>query len=132
MLAWLVSVTLAVAESLGFASLVARTVTVAGDGSAFGAVYVVVLEPGPFVTVPKVEFPPTIPFTSQVTEVSCEPETCAVNDCVAPSAMVAVDGFTLTLIGPRMVTAMDADLAGSAAGVAVMATVFGDGGTAGA
>jgi hypothetical protein len=100
MLAELVIVTVAVFDALAFAWLVARTVTVAGDGTEAGAVYVVVLVPGTFVTEPKVEFPPGIPFTSHVTLVSNVPETSAENACVAPRATLAVSGLTVTAICP--------------------------------
>jgi hypothetical protein len=75
MLASLVSVTVAVLETFVFAWLVARTVTVTGEGSETGAVYVVVSAPELFVTDPKVEFPPMTPFTSQVTLVFGDPVT---------------------------------------------------------
>ncbi len=73
-----VKVTVALAEMLGFALLRARTVTAPPGGRLCGAVYVVwsglACE---FRIVPTVVFPPTIPFTSQVTVASCAPVTVA-------------------------------------------------------
>src|SRR5271154_3575175 len=44
------------------------------------------------VTVPSVAFPPSIPFTFQVTAVSVIPVTVAVNCCAAPAATFTFDG----------------------------------------
>ena len=73
-----VKVTVALAEMLGFALLLARTVTEPPGGRLCGAVYVVlsgsVCE---FRIVPSVAFPPTTPPTSHVTVASCAPVTTA-------------------------------------------------------
>jgi hypothetical protein len=79
-----------------------------------------------------VELHPAIPFTSHVTLVSAEPETCAVNACVAPSATLTFCGFTLTVICPWIVTITVAAFDGSATGVAVIVTTLGDGARLGA
>ena len=78
---------------------IAVTETEAGLGTAVGARYKasfavprIVVE-----TMPLVEFPPLTPFTCQVTPVLLEPETLAVNDCVASVAMVMTLGEMVTL-----------------------------------
>src|ERR1700758_1385672 len=59
-----VMVTLALPDFAASATLVAVTLTVAGDGGTDGAVYTAVL--GPFgAIVPTVAFPPAIPLTLQ-------------------------------------------------------------------
>ena len=69
------TVTCAVADLVGSSIDVAVTVTVAGDGTAAGAVY----EPVE-VIVPTVALPPETPSTSQATpEVLCALLTVAVN-----------------------------------------------------
>jgi hypothetical protein len=65
-------VTLADPLALGDATLTAVTVTLAGDASTFGAVYVPLAE-----IVPALEFPPACPFTSHITAVSDVPVTVA-------------------------------------------------------
>jgi hypothetical protein len=130
--ALLVSVTLAIPAALGFAALTAWTMTVVGEGNADGAVYVVTFAPEIFVTVPMVAFPPTMPFTSQVTLVFADPVTCAVNCCVDESATLADPGVTTTLTCALIVTFIDAALVGSAAGVAATVITDGDGAVTGA
>jgi len=76
--------------------------------------------------------PPTIPFTSQVALSSCAPVTVAVKGCERPSSTLAEAGETLTETMALIVTATDATLVGSAAGVAVTITVSGEGALAGA
>ena len=66
------NVTMAEARSWGFAWLIAVTVTLAGLGMTVGAVYSPVPE-----IVPKIEFPATTPFTSQIMVVFAEPEATA-------------------------------------------------------
>ena len=56
-------VTAALADLVGSATLTAVTVTVDGDGSDEGALYVPRL-----LMVPTVEFPPVTPLTFQVTD----------------------------------------------------------------
>jgi hypothetical protein len=97
-----------------------------------GAVYVVVLVPAMFVTVPTVAFPPTMPFTSHVTFVFALPVTCAEKVCVEESGTLAVPGVTTTLTGGIIVTVIENAFVGSAAGVAVMATTLGVGAEIGA
>jgi hypothetical protein len=73
-----VSVTIAFAEMFGLALLLARTVTELPGGREAGAVYTVLLgSVCEFKIVPTCEFPPTTPFTSQLTVVSNVPVTCA-------------------------------------------------------
>jgi len=93
---------------------------------------VVVLAPKIFVTVPNAAFPPTIPFTSQMTFVFRLPVTCAVNCCVADRATLAVAGLTVTLTGGRIVTFMMEARVGSAAGAAVSVMTPGEGASTGA
>jgi hypothetical protein len=76
----------------GAATLVAVTVTLAGDGRSPGAVYSPVFE-----IVPTVAFPPATPFTLHVTRVSVVPVTVAVNGCVAPRKTIALIDATLTV-----------------------------------
>jgi hypothetical protein len=70
-----ISVIVADPLALGFAALTAVTVTLAGDGIPFGAVYVAA-SPLPTI-IPTPEFPPAIPFTSHVTFVFEVPATTA-------------------------------------------------------
>jgi hypothetical protein len=126
-------VTVAVAAIAGFALLRARIETDAPGGKLSGAVYVVlsgsVCE---FTIVPVVVLPPTVPLTSHVTLLSCDPVTTAWKACVLPSATVAAVGNTDTLTMETMVTDRDVALDGSASGAAVICTVAGDGANAGA
>jgi len=128
-----VKVTVALAETAGFALLRARTVTEPPAGEPSGAVYVVlsgsVCE---FTIVPTVLSPPTIPLTSHVTVASCAPVTTAWNACVLPSAIVAAGGDTETLTVETIVTDTAVAFEGSASGVAVICTVAGAGGNEGA
>src|SRR5947209_3537436 len=84
-------VTLALALLVVSATLVATTVWLP---LAAGAVYRPEVE-----IVPVVEFPPETPSTPQVTAVLVEPETVAVNCCVAFATSVAEAGVMLTLTG---------------------------------
>jgi hypothetical protein len=84
--------TLAAPLADGAATLVALTVTLAGDGKSPGAVYSPALE-----IVPTVAFPPSTPFTLHVTRVSVVPVTVAANACVAPKNTIALVGATLTV-----------------------------------
>lgn len=77
----------------GSAWLVARTVTLAGEGRICGAAYWPVAE-----IVPTAAFPPAIPFTLQVTDVFEVPVTVAVKVCVCPRNNEAFPGRTLTVI----------------------------------
>lgn len=86
--------TLAEPESDAFADKTAVTVTVAGLGMVFGAVY----NP-PEVMVPAAALPPGVPFTCQVTPVFVVPVTVAMNCVLAPGLTVTVAGVTVTVIG---------------------------------
>src|SRR5579864_2411843 len=92
-------VTVAVADFVGSACEIAVTETDAGLGTADGARY----SPSLFVpntvveTSPFVELPPLTPLTCQVTAVFVDPETVAVNGCVASVAIVIAPGEIATL-----------------------------------
>jgi hypothetical protein len=70
---------------------VALTVTVLGEGSEDGAVYLPEES-----MVPRVEEPPAILFTNQVTEVFGVPETVTENAAELPARTLAVEGETAT------------------------------------
>jgi hypothetical protein len=82
-----------VAVAVESAALTARTVTRLFPESAVGAVKI----PAELM-VPVETAPPLTPFTCQVTELFEDPETVALNDFVAPTRTVAVDGETATLM----------------------------------
>jgi len=87
-------VTLALADFVASAWLVAVTCTADGDGRSCGAVYV------PSVAiVPTAALPPTIEFTLHVTPVSLLFVTVAANFFVLPSSTEALAGETLTWVG---------------------------------
>jgi hypothetical protein len=128
-----VMVTLALPDFIVSATLVAVTLTVAGDGGAGGAVYTAVF--APFGTmVPTVEFPPAIPFTVHVTPVAGFPVpfTLAVITCAPPSGRVTGLGVTVTTMSSFRSTAADALAAEFALLTASTVTLAGDGSTAGA
>src|SRR5262249_52485141 len=75
------------------ASLLALTITVAGDGRSAGAVYA-----PSFVIVPTAPLPPATPFTAQITAVSVEFFTLAVKLAVFPSTTDPLLGVTTTCI----------------------------------
>src|SRR5690242_8776164 len=79
------TVTVDVANAVLSAELVALTVTVDGLGGVAGAVYKPLEE-----MVPAVEFPPTTPFTAQITAVFEVLVTVAVNCCVPEVGTVAL------------------------------------------
>jgi hypothetical protein len=89
----LVTVTAAEADDAPFATLVARMLTVTGEGRMAGAVYT----PAALI-VPTVEFPPLMPFTLHVTAVFDVPETVAVNGCCAPSNTFTDRGDIVTVM----------------------------------
>ncbi|MGH9690878.1 MAG: hypothetical protein ACRD4C_07345 [Candidatus Acidiferrales bacterium] len=100
-----VIVTVALADSELSATLVAVTVTVAGEGGTAGAVYndvVVLLE----VTIPVAGSPPATPFTLHITadEAMPVPVTLAVNASPPSVGTVAVVGEMLTTILPGALT----------------------------
>jgi hypothetical protein len=96
-------VTLAEADFEVSATLVAVTVTTAGEGRMAGAVYRPVVEsldaPLPAI-VPSTAFPSAIPLTLQITFVVAlpAPVTVAVKTCAPPVGTVAVNGEMLTTI----------------------------------
>jgi hypothetical protein len=86
--------TLAFADFVLSAWLVAVIVTVAGLGTALGAVYI---PPGEIV--PNVLLPPATSFTDQFTAVLLDPLTLAVKFCVPLVKIAADEGETLTETG---------------------------------
>jgi hypothetical protein len=94
-----VTVTVALPDFVPSAALVAVTVTVAGEGGAFGAVYSAVVALVAAI-VPTVGFPPAIPFTLQFSPALGSPlavtVTVAVNTCSPPVGTLA--GFGATVI----------------------------------
>jgi hypothetical protein len=103
-----VMVTLAVADFDGSATLITMTLTVEGDGGTAGATYSA--PAGPLgVIVPRIELPPTMPFTLQVTalEDAPAPVILAVNACPAPVETVAEVGEIPITIPPVSVTMAD-------------------------
>jgi len=111
----------------GSAELVAVTVTVAGDGTAEGAVY----SPVPL-TVPQAAALHPAPCTAQVTAVFELPTTDAFSCCVAPVATEVLAGVTVTTTTDTIVTVADAVLLGSAMLVAITLALAGEGATTGA
>ncbi len=127
-----VMVTVAEADLVVSACEMAVTVTVAGLGTAAGAVKTPSVE-----IVPVVAFPPVTPFTCQVTAVLVVFCTVAVKACAAPAVTLAVPGAIEILTGGGdegavMVTVAEADLVASACEMAVTVTVAGLGTVAGA
>lgn len=88
----LVMIIAVVADLVGSAWLVAATCTVAGEGKSAGAVYT-----PSAVMVPLAAFPPAAPFTLQLTAVSAELLTVAMNSCVLPKRTEPLAGVTVTL-----------------------------------
>ncbi len=84
------------------------------------------------VIVPSVALPPTMPLTSQMTLVSLNPLTVAEKGCERPSSTLAEGGEIVMPPTALIVTVNAVALAGSAAGVAGITIVFGEGGVAGA
>jgi hypothetical protein len=87
------------------ATLVAVTVTIGGDGTAAGAIYVAPLAPLATM-VPTVELPPAIPLTLQVTAVEGlpVPVTFAMKTCAPAAGTFAEAGDTLTTTSSSSVT----------------------------
>jgi hypothetical protein len=81
-----------VPDAVESAALTARTITVLGFGTMFGAVY----KPDALI-VPVAVFPPATPLTCHVTKVFEDPVMTALSDWVAPPLTVAPDGETLTV-----------------------------------
>lgn len=113
----------------GSATLVATSVTVAGEGALAGAVYNPPLE-----TVPQVEPLHPVPESVQRTDVLVLPVTVAENCCCPPVTTRAVDGSTLTETEEAdwMTTVAELDFVGSATEVAVTVARDGLGMVAGA
>ena len=77
--------------------------------------------------------PPATPFTDQLTLVLVDPVTVAPNGCVAETCTEALVGETDTdTVAGVIVTVAEALLVGSAALVALIVTVAGEGTLAGA
>ena len=100
----------------------AVTVTIAGEGTAIGAVYTPVDE-----IIPTVELPPATSLTNQLTAIFEDPVTVAMKVCVMPVCTLALAGVIDTATGAAMVTCAEADFVVSAAEVAVTVTVAGEG-----
>jgi hypothetical protein len=84
------------------------------------------------VIVPKVEFPPAAPFTSQVIVAPAWAHRLAINTCDCPSATVAVVGEIALLAAQLIITLALADFVPSATLVAVTVTFAGFGAEDGA
>lgn len=128
-----VIVTVALADFIVSAALVAVTVTLGGEGTFAGAVYVALA--APFATiVPTVEFPPATPFTPHVTAVDGAPDplTVAVKPCAAFVATFALVGEISTTMSSCSITLADPLALGDATLTAVTVTVAGEGSTFGA
>jgi len=82
-----ITTTLAEAVFVASACDLAITVAVGGLGTVLGAVY----SPAASI-IPKVVFPPVIPFTCQVTALFVVPVTVAEKNCVLPSGTLACVG----------------------------------------
>lgn len=103
-----VIVTVALPVLVVSATLVAVTVTLAGEGTTLGAVYVA--PSFPFAKIePTVAFPPAMPLTLQVTVVFGLPLpiTVAEKTCAPPVDTVADAGATLTAMSSFNVTLAD-------------------------
>ena len=72
---------------------------------------------------PRLVFPPSMPFTLQLTDESGAPVTVAVNCCVCEVPRDTLDGATEMAIASSSVTTALSELAGAAALVAVTLTV---------
>jgi hypothetical protein len=122
-----VMVTTAVSDLVWSAFDVAVTFTVDDAGGASGAVYTPRFE-----TVPKVELPPFVLFTDQLTDVSAAFCTVEVNVKVLPVWTVAVFGVTDTATAGPMFRFTTADTDVFATAAARITTVAGFGCTNGA
>ena len=88
-----VMVTCALADLVASATLVAVTVTVAGEGAVAGGVYLPLAS-----TVPRAGLPPATPLTLQATAVLLTPVTEAVKGMAAPPASVVAEvGLMVTV-----------------------------------
>lgn len=109
--------TVALADLVGSACEVAVTLTVAGFGTAPGAVYKPEDE-----TVPHAEPLQPAPLTLHVTAVSVEPVTVALNCCCAPVSTCANVGLIVTATGVLIETAAVPKTLVSAREVAITVT----------
>lgn len=109
----------------------ALIVTGFAEGTTAGAVYIAEFAPVA-VTVPTVELPPTVPFTSHVTVVPSATQSDAEKVCVAPATMLTVPGEMEFAAAHEIVTLAVAAFDESAMLVAVTETTAGAGGIAGA
>jgi hypothetical protein len=103
-----VIVAVALPDFVPSAALVAVTITLAGEGTAAGAVYSAVV--ALVVTiVPTVEFPPAIPLTLHVNPAAGSPlaVVVAVNTCAPPVGTFAVGGATEIEMSSSSVTLAD-------------------------
>ncbi|HKV28651.1 MAG TPA: hypothetical protein VJN90_10310 [Candidatus Acidoferrales bacterium] len=125
-------VMLALPDFEGSATLVAVTVTVGGAGACAGAVYVAASEPVAVIA-PRIEFPPGILLTLQLTAAldAPVPVTAAVKFAVAVGATFAELGATLTTI-PLWICTLAEALESATGLVAVTVTLGGDGKDCGA
>ena len=128
------TLTLALADLVVSATLVAVTVTVGGVGIAAGAVYKAAVESLATI-VPTVAFPPAIPFTAQVTAVDGLPDpavTVAVKSWASETKTVAEGGEMLIERLSFSVTVTEALSLGLTWLTAVTVTLAPDGRIAGA
>lgn len=100
-------------------------------GTVVGAVYVAEFALVA-VTVPTVELPPTVPFTSHVTVVPGATQSDAAKSWVAPAVRLTVSGEMEFAVAHEIVTVAVAVFKESAILVAVTVTIAGAGGIAGA
>jgi hypothetical protein len=124
--------TLANADLLGSATLVATTLTLGGEGATSGAEYTAPKEL--VARVPQEEPLHPAPLKLHVTPVFDVPFTVAVKESVAAVETDALVGLMLneTAGAATMLTLADADLLGSAMLVATTVTLGGEGATSGA
>ncbi len=121
------TVTVAEADLVTSACEVAVTVTVAGLGTALGAVY----KP-PVVTVPQAAPLQPVPETLHVTAVSVLPLTVAENCCWVPVTSCTLVGETLMVTEVLIDTVAVPNCVASATEIAFTVTTLGIGGVAGA
>ena len=112
---------------VGFARLVAETVTRVGVETVAGA-----LKSPPLFIVPQAAPLHPAPLTLQVTAVFDVPVTDASNSSVVPEGIEVSSGVTVTATTGMIVTIAEADFVGSATLVATTVALAGKGGTAGA
>jgi hypothetical protein len=114
------------ADLVGSAALVAVTVTLGGDGTTAGAVYI----PLPLIVPQAAPLHPD-PATRHATDMFGAPVTDASNCCAIPVGTEAPVGLTATKTSGTTVTVAKADMVGSAMLVAITWTLVGAGPTEG-